>query len=97
LERFLHMPGAPLAGRSVEFQVAVSGLGMILYEKPADLDNAVVVTSDTEVHGIRTSFRWQMGTVAGVSHVAATAQLLIRGIDCGAWRGASACKAISER
>ena len=46
------MPGAPLAGRSVEFQVAVSGLGMILYEKPADLDNAVVVSSDTEVHGI---------------------------------------------
>jgi Putative Zn-dependent protease, contains TPR repeats len=90
------MPRTPLFGRPVEFQVTVSGFGVILDEQPADLDYAVVISAYTEVHGIRISFSWQMGTIRGVSQVTATAQMFVRRNGCAAWRGASAREAISE-
>jgi hypothetical protein len=97
LHVFFPVARAPLPGRSLKLQIAMPGLSMIPNEDPTDLDHAVLVSTDAEVNRVGISISRQVRTVAGVSHIAALAQLRVGRQDFSAGRGASAHEAVSER
>lgn len=88
----------PPTNRPGELQGAVIGTGVVLHQHPADLDDALAVATNTEVHGIGCSILRQVRASARISEIAALTKFLVRRNDAlMTGRGAVSGKTIAQR
>ena len=64
--------------RSREFQSSVRGVRVILHPEPADLDNAIAVIADAEMHSIGRTILRQVRAIAGIAEIAALSEFVVR-------------------